>query len=99
VQHTKAPNDSPLLDKAGKKFIQEVTGVFLFLAHAVDSTMLTPLSASTSEQAAPTENMMQTCLLFLEYAALQEDAIVTYQASDMELAIHSNMSYLSEPKS
>ncbi len=34
----------------------------------------------------------------LDYAALQEDAIVTYWASDIKLAIHSNASYLSEPK-
>jgi hypothetical protein len=34
----------------------------------------------------------------LDYAASQEDAIVTYQASDMKLAIHSNASYLSEPQ-
>ncbi len=29
----------------------------------------------------------------------QEDAVLTYRASDMVLAIHSNASYLSEPKS
>ncbi len=98
VQHTKPHDDTPLLDKAGKKFIQEVTGVFLYLARAVDLTMLTSLSALTSKQAAPMENMMQDCLQFLDYAASQEDAIVTYQASDMKLAIHSNVSYLSEPK-
>ncbi len=74
VQHTKLPDNTPLLDKAGKKFIQEVTGVFLFLARAVDSTMLTPLSALASKQAAPTENRMQDCLQFLDYAASQEDA-------------------------
>jgi hypothetical protein len=60
--------------------------------------MLTPLSAIASKQVAPTENTMQTCLQFLDYAALQEDAIVTYWASNMKLAIHSNASYLSEPK-
>ncbi len=98
VQHAKANDNSPPLDKVGKKFIQEVTGVFLFLARAVDSTMLTPLSAITSKQTAPTENTMQACLQFLDYAASQEDAIVTYPASDMKLAIHSNASYLSEPK-
>jgi hypothetical protein len=32
VQHANPPNTSPSLDKAGKKFIQEVTGVFLYLA-------------------------------------------------------------------
>ncbi len=41
---------------------------------------------------------MQDCLQFLDYAASQEDAIATYQASDMKLAIHSNASYLLEPK-
>ncbi len=60
--------------------------------------MHTPLSTLASEQAAPTENTMQVCLQFLDYAASQEDAIVTYQASDMKLAIQSNTSYLLEPK-
>ena len=98
VQHAKEPDDAPPLDKAGKKFIQEVTGVFLFHARAVDATMLTPLSALASEQAAPTERTMQKCLQFLDYAASQEEAILTYRASDMKLAIHSDASYLSEPK-
>jgi hypothetical protein len=88
----------PPLDKVGKKFIQEVTGVILFLVQAVDLTMLTPLSAIASKPEAPTENKMQTCLQFLDYAASQEDTIVTYQASNMKLAIHSDASYLSEPK-
>jgi hypothetical protein len=73
-------------------------GVFLFLARAVDSTMLTPLSALASKQATPTEQAMQNCLQFLDYAALKEEAIVTYRASNMKLAIHSNALYLSEPK-
>ncbi len=93
------PRDtSPLLDKAGKKFFQEVTGIFLFLARAVDSTMLTALSLLASKQAVPTEKTMQKCLQFLEYAASQADAIFTYQASKMRLGIHINILYLSEPK-
>ncbi len=65
VQHAKPPdNTPPPLDKAGKKFIQEVTSVFLYLARVVDSTMLTPLSALASKQAAPTENMMQDWFQF-----------------------------------
>ncbi len=70
----------------------------MFLARAVDSTMLTPLSALMSEQAAPTEKTMQKCLQFLDYAALQDEAIETYPASNMKLAIHSYASNLSEPK-
>jgi hypothetical protein len=41
---------------------------------------------------------MQNCLQFLDYVASQKEAIVTYQASDMKLAIHSDASYLSKPK-
>jgi hypothetical protein len=98
VQHANLPDDSPPLDKAGKKFIQEVTGVFLYLLRAVDSIMLTMLSALGSKQAVPTEKTMQKCLQFLDYAASQEDAIVTYRVSNMRLAIHSNALHLSEPK-
>jgi hypothetical protein len=98
VQYAKEPDDSVPINNLGKKFIQEVTRVFLFLARAVDSTMLTPLSALASEQATPNEKTMQDCLQFLDYAASQDEAIVTYRASDMKLAIHSDVSYLSEPK-
>jgi hypothetical protein len=97
-QHASPIGDSPSLNKAGKKFIQEVTGVFLFLARAVNSTMLTPLSALAPEQATPTEQIMEKCLQILDYAASQEEAIITYRLSDMKLAIHSDTSYLSEPK-
>jgi hypothetical protein len=61
-------------------------------------TMLTTLSAIASKQAAPTEKRMQKSLQFLDYAASQEDTIVTYQARNMRLVIHSDTSYLSEPK-
>ena len=78
--------------------IQEVMGVFLFLARTVDVTMLTPISALASEQASLMELTMEKCLQFLDYATTQDDVILTYKASDMILAIHSDASYLSESK-
>jgi hypothetical protein len=97
--HQANPLDtSPPLDKAGKKFIQEDTGVFLYLAQAVNLRMLTALSSLASKQAAPIERTTQKCLQFLDYAASQEDAIVTYWASNMRLLIQSNALYLSELK-
>lgn len=89
----------PLLNKTPKKFIQEVTGTFLFYARAVDTTILIALGSLATEQANPTTKTMEKCLQFLDYAASQEDAMVTYRSSDMILGIHSNASYLSEPKS
>jgi hypothetical protein len=93
------PEDtSPPLDKAGKKIIQEVCGVFLFLARGIDSGLLPPLSALALQQFNPTKRMMTLCKQFLDYVASQDKAILTYKASDMVLAIHSDASYLSEPK-
>ncbi len=70
---------------------------FLYYGRAVDSTMLTALSAIASAQAEPKEETMTRCKQFLDYAATHQDAILTYKASDMVLVIHSDMSYLSEP--
>ena len=60
--------------------------------------MLTSLSVIAPEQATLTENTMKKCKQFLDYAASQGEAILTYTKSDMVLAIHSDASYLSESK-
>ena len=91
-------DDSPSIDKASKTFIQQVSGTFLYYARAVDPTMLVTLSALASAQANPTEETMEKCKTFLNYAATHPDAIVTYRASNMILSIHSDASYLTEPQ-
>ncbi len=73
--------------------------MFLFLARVVDEGLLPALSSLASKQANPTEKTMGLCKQFLNFMATHEDAVLTYQASDMVLAVHSNASYLSEPKS
>ena len=60
--------------------------------------MLPALSAIASNQANPTEETMKKTKQFLDYAASHPDAIITYKASKMVLATHSDASYLSEPK-
>jgi hypothetical protein len=89
---------SPLLDKHGKKFIQQVCGKFLFLGRAVNSTLLCPISAIASQAAKLTKDTMEQTLQLLDYIATQEEAVLTYSASDMKLAVHSDASYLSEPQ-
>ncbi len=49
-------DESPLLDNAGKKCIQEVVGSFLYYALAVNPTILMALSDIATQQAAPTQN-------------------------------------------
>ena len=60
--------------------------------------MLVALSAIATEQQTPTQTTLDKVNQFLDYAASQETAIVTYAPSDMVLAIHSNVSYLSVNK-
>jgi hypothetical protein len=98
VQYAKPKDTLQRLSPSKKKYIQEVIGTFLYYGHAVDSTMLTALSAIASAQAEPTKETMTCCKQFLDYAATHQDAILTYKASDMVLVIHSDASYLSEPK-
>jgi hypothetical protein len=97
-QYAKAESTAPQVDANTKKFIQKVCGKFLFYARAIDSTLLTPLSAIASQSAKPTIETLQHTQQLLDYLATTEDAVLTYNASDMILAVHSDASYLSEPK-
>ena len=96
AQYPEDPDNSPLLDKEGKHFIQRVNGKFLYLGRAVDLTILAALSTLASQQASPTEETEKRAQQLLDYLATQEEAVLTYRASNMILAIHSDASYLSE---
>jgi hypothetical protein len=98
IQYAKDDDATNLLSKEEKKYIQQVLSTFLYYGRAVDSTMLMALSSIASNQAEPTEETMNNIKFFLHYAASHQDAILTYQASDKVLIVHSNASYLSEPK-
>jgi len=104
IQYGKATQDplpedtSNLLDKDGKKFVQQVIGSFLFYARAIDMTILLALNAIAGAQAAPTQNTLKRVHQLLDYMATNPDAIVRYRASDMVLNVHSDASYLSAPK-
>ena len=98
VQYAKDEDTSRPLEAEGQKYIQRVNGKYLFLGRAVDSTLLVPLSTLASQQAKPTEYTQARAEQFLDYVATQDDAILTYHASDMVLAAHSDAGYLNEPQ-
>jgi hypothetical protein len=97
-QYATQKSTSPLVEDKAKRFLQQVCGKFLFLGRAVDSTLLCLISAIASQSSKPTEDTMRYTLQLLDYLATQEDAVLSYHASDMVLAVHSDASYLSEPK-
>jgi hypothetical protein len=96
AQYTKDIDTSPPLNKKGKKYIQEVIGTFLYYTCCIDSTTLLVLGSLATQQANPTQNTKKLVHQFLDYSTSHPGAIITYQASNMVLAGHSNASYLLE---
>ena len=90
------PESLPL-NKVKQKFIQKVTGKCLYLGRPIGCTLLIPLSAIASQQKAPTQRTMQYTEQLLDYTASQKDAVLTYRASGMILAAHSDAEYHNEP--
>ncbi len=78
-------DDSPALDDAGKKRIQQIVGSFLYYARAVDPTILMALSDIACQSAKPTERTKQRIDQFLDYMWTHTDAKIRYRASDMVL--------------
>jgi hypothetical protein len=86
---------TPLLSKTQILKLQQVIGVFLFYARAIDSSILVTLSDLASQQTQGTQLTEQNMLHMLDYLATHPDTTIRYHASDMKLAIESNASYLS----
>ena len=78
--------------------LQQIIGVFLYYARAVDPTMLTALSKFSSLQSRATLDLNDAVDRFLQYAGHWPVAVLVYRASDMRLMVESDASYLSEPE-
>ncbi len=95
-QYADQPDNSPKLSKEDTKYIQQVAGTLLYYGRAVDSTILPVISSIATQQAAPMEQTMTIAKQLLDNCATQEEAIITYNASKMILAVHSNARYANE---
>jgi hypothetical protein len=93
VQYSPEDDGSPPLNKEDTKHIQVVGGTLLYYGRAIDNTIITSLSAVATEQAKPMQKMMEVIKQLLDYCATQEDAIISYRASKMILAVHSGAGY------
>ncbi|MBM4179865.1 MAG: hypothetical protein FJ211_11150, partial [Ignavibacteria bacterium] len=90
---------SPLLDTEGIKRIQGIVGSLLYYARAVDNKLLATLSTISSQQAKATQNTANAVSQLLDYVATYPSDGITYRASKMILAAHSDASFLTEPGS
>ena len=72
------PDPTPALSTESKKYVQQVTGSFLFYGRAVDPTILMALNAIARQQSKPTERTMEQVKHFLDYMATHSDATIRY---------------------
>jgi hypothetical protein len=93
------PDVSPLATSAQRHYLQRVVGKFLYYAMAIDGTMLYAIKVLSQQQANPTAQTMLAVSRFLQYASSHPHARISYTASNMQLAVHSDASFNGEPKS
>ena len=78
--------------------MQQIIGTCLFYARAVDCTILLAISSIANEQANATEESEKRIKQLLDYLATLPNAKIKFYASKMSLNVHSDASYLSEPR-
>jgi hypothetical protein len=79
--------------------IQEVVGVFLYYARAVDPTMLPQTNKIASEQVKPTKHVQDQVVRLLQYAAVFPANALIFHKSKMHLIQQVDASYLSRSNS
>jgi len=93
-----APAASPL-SKDEVKLLQEIIGVFLYYARAVDPMMLPAVNKLGSRQSTADSSIFKDTDRLFQYASKWRKATMRIRSSDMQLQVHSDASYLSESKS
>ena len=97
MEYTQQPDNSPFLSKEKTKYVQQVVGVFLYYARAIDSTMLPALSQLGAQQTQPTQLIIKKFQRLTDYANTHPNTYVRFYASDMQLMIDSDAAYLVLP--
>ena len=92
-------DNAPLLSMAQCKHVQEIVGTLLYYSWAVDPTFACALSSIAAKQTNGTTSVLDACHPLLDYVATHPHVAICYHASKIILAVHSNVSYLSEPDS
>ena len=99
VQYADDLDDSPALPAQSITLVQKIVGPLLYFAMVVDPTMLVALGTIARTQSKATTKTYDEVVWLLNYAHSNPNAVIRYCSSDMVLHIHSDGSYLSEPKS
>ena len=98
IQYAPDADDSAPLDKDGILRVQSIVGALLFYGRAVDNKLLVALSELGQQQAAATEATNDAITQLLYYVATYPSDGITFRASGMILAAHSDAAYLNVSK-
>jgi hypothetical protein len=97
IQYAPLPEDSVAASAADITRAQGIVGTLLYYARSVDPTLNMPISTIASRLSTATTTTMAAVSHLLDYCSTKHNATIRYYASDMQLKIHSDASYLSEP--
>jgi hypothetical protein len=75
-----------------------IVGALIYNARAVDPTLLLTLITMASQLSTATTTTINAVSHILDYCSTHPEFSIRYFAYDMQLKIHSDASYLSEPK-
>jgi hypothetical protein len=96
TQFVNDETSSPALSNKEVNKLQQLTGMLLYYARAVDPTLIMPINVLASEQSKATEVTADKVIKLLSYCNTHTETKIRYHASDMILHIHSDALYLSE---
>ena len=97
AQYVETPKQLPVLPNDRIRRIQQVIGSLLYYARAVDHTILVTVNDIAAQQSKATTETEAKVNKLLNYVATHPNATLTYHKSKMQLAVHSDASYLSAP--
>jgi hypothetical protein len=98
IQYAPHLDSSMPLHKSLVTCLQQVCGTFMYYAIAVYPMMLVALGTIFAAQSNAIDHTATAVVKLLNYAATNPDAVIRYKVSGTTLYIHSDASYLSEPK-
>jgi hypothetical protein len=99
AQLTPMAKTSERLDLRPKPRIQEIVGLLLYYAQAVNNKLLVALSTIAAQQSCSTVATKQAVYLLLDSVATYPSDGIIYQSSEMILCAHSDAGFLNETNS
>ena len=87
-----------MLSPQETSYVQSMVGTFLHYARAIDSIMLPAPNQIGSQQSLPTELVLEKLQRLMDYANTYPNAYVRFYASDMQLTVDTDATFLVLPK-